>query len=48
MEYIPTAISVAALIVSFVALRTRRRSSDIPQEKRTYRKRQPKEQPIQA
>jgi hypothetical protein len=43
MENIPTAISVAALIVAFVAVALNRRSGELPKEKKTRKKRQPKE-----
>jgi hypothetical protein len=43
MEHIPTAISVAALIVAFVALALNKRSGELPKEKKTRKKRQPKE-----
>lgn len=43
MEDIPTAISVAALIVAFVAVALNRRSGELPKEKKTRKKRQPKE-----
>ncbi len=43
MEHIPTAISVAALIVAFVAVALNKRSGELPKEKKTRKKRQPKE-----
>ena len=43
MEHIPTAISVAALIVAFVAVVLTKRTSELPKEKKTRKKRQPKE-----
>ncbi len=43
MEHIPTAISVAALIVAFIALALNKRTSELPKEKKTRKKRQPKE-----
>jgi len=43
MENVPTAISVAALIVAFVAVALNRRSGELPKEKKTRKKRQPKE-----
>ena len=42
MEHIATAISVAALIVAFVAVALNKRSSELPKEKKTRKKRQPK------
>jgi len=47
MEHIPTAISVAALIVAFFAVALKRRSNELPREKKTRKKRQPKEVPQQ-
>jgi hypothetical protein len=43
MEHIPTAISVAALIVAFCAAAMNKRTSELPKEKKTRKKRQPKE-----
>ena len=43
MEHIPTAISVAALIVAFVAVVLNKRAGELPKEKKTRNKRQPKE-----
>ena len=43
MEHIATAISVAALIVAFSAIALNKRSSELPKEKKTRKKRQPKE-----
>jgi hypothetical protein len=43
MEHIPTVISAAALIVAFVALALNKRSGELPKEKKTRKKRQPKE-----
>jgi hypothetical protein len=43
MEHIATAISVAALIVAFVAVALNKRSRDLPKEKKARKKRQPKE-----
>ncbi len=48
MEHIPSAISVAALIVAFIAVALNKRSSELPKEKKTRKKRQPKEVPQQA
>jgi hypothetical protein len=48
MEHIPTAISVAALIVAFFAVALSKRSSELPKEKKTRKKRQPKEVSEQA
>jgi hypothetical protein len=48
MEHIPTAISVAALIVAFCALAVNKRSGELPKEKKTRKKRQPKEVQQQA
>lgn len=43
MEHIPSAISIAALIVAFVAVALNRRPGELPKEKKTRKKRQPKE-----
>jgi hypothetical protein len=43
MEHIPTIISVAALIVAFGAVALNRRLIEFPKEKKTRKKRQPKE-----
>ena len=48
MEHIPTVISVAALIVAFFAVAMNKRSNELPKEKKTRKKRQPKEVPEQA
>jgi hypothetical protein len=49
MEHIPTAISVVALTVSFFAVTIcRKKPSEVPKDKKTRRKRQPKEAPAQA
>jgi len=48
MEHIPTAISVAALIVAFIAVVLNKLSSELPKEKKPRKKRQPKEVPQQA
>lgn len=48
MEHIPTAISVAALIVAFSAIALNKRSTELPKEKKTRKKRLPKEVPQQA
>jgi hypothetical protein len=43
MENIPTAISVSALIVAFIAVALNRRSGEPSKEKKARKKRQPKE-----
>jgi hypothetical protein len=43
MEHIPTAISVTALIVAFCAVALNKRPGELPKEKKTRKKRQPKE-----
>lgn len=49
MEHIPAAISVVALTVAFVAVAIcRNRPTEATKEKKTRKKRQPKEEPQQA
>jgi hypothetical protein len=43
MEHVATTISVAALIVAFVAVALNKRSSEVPKEKKARKKRQTKE-----
>jgi hypothetical protein len=47
MEHIPEAISVVALVVSFVAVALTRRSGESPKERKPRKKRQAREE-VQA
>ena len=48
MEHLSTAISVVALTVAFIAVTLSRRPRELPKEKKTRKKRQPKEELQQA
>jgi hypothetical protein len=48
MEQIPTLISVAALVVAFIAVALARRPNEPSKEKKIKKKRQPREEVQQA